>query len=172
MIRLTPTSYVVLGLVESSGEATPYELKQQVAAGVGNFWSLQHAQVYGEPERLAGAGYLEEHREESGRRRKRYRLTDSGREALAAWREEKTSALSELRDLGLLKLYFGADPHTLAVAQLAAHREKLAEYERIAAAEPDPISFGPRMALEAGIGHEREWVEFWERVAEEAPKRA
>jgi len=34
-IRLTPTSYIVLGLIDACGEATPYELKQMVAAGVG-----------------------------------------------------------------------------------------------------------------------------------------
>ena len=38
------------------GEATPYRLKQMVAASVGNFWTLQHAQLYTEPERLAKAG--------------------------------------------------------------------------------------------------------------------
>ncbi len=165
MIRLTPTSYVVLGLIELNGEATPYELKQRVAAGVGSFWSLQHAQVYGEPARLAGAGYLQERREEGGRRRKHYTLTDRGHQALADWRAEDTSALSELRDPGLLKLYFGADPQKLAQTQLAAHREKLAEYERMAQQAPDPMSSGPRMTLEAGIGHEREWVAFWERIA-------
>ena len=45
-LRLTPTSYVVLGLVREMGEATPYALKQAVTLGVGNFWSLQHAQLY------------------------------------------------------------------------------------------------------------------------------
>ena len=51
-IRLTPTSYIVLGLLEAAGEATPYDLKQMVAVSLGNFWTLQHAQLYTEPERL------------------------------------------------------------------------------------------------------------------------
>jgi hypothetical protein len=41
-IRLTPTSYIVLGLIQQAGTATPYELKGLIAARVGNFWSLQH----------------------------------------------------------------------------------------------------------------------------------
>jgi PadR family transcriptional regulator, regulatory protein AphA len=57
-LRLTPISYIVLGFVAWSGEATPYRLKQLVARSVGNFWTLQHAQLYTEPERLAAAGYL------------------------------------------------------------------------------------------------------------------
>lgn len=60
--RLTAVSYMVLGLIERAGEATPYQLKQVAARSVGNFWSIQHAQLYTEPERLAAAGLLaEEH---------------------------------------------------------------------------------------------------------------
>ena len=51
MIQLTQTSYVVLGLVEQAGEATPYDLKQIVAATVGKFFSIPHSQLYAEPER-------------------------------------------------------------------------------------------------------------------------
>ena len=78
-IRLTPTSYIVLGLLELAGESTPYALKQLVAASVGHFWTLQHAQLYTETERLAAAGYVTESREPGGRRRKLYALTDRGR---------------------------------------------------------------------------------------------
>jgi len=168
VIRLTPTSYIVLGLIELCGDATPYELKQLVGISVGNFWSINHAQVYGEPERLAGAGHLIEEREDGGRRRKRYTLTDNGRKALTEWREEPTAALGELRDLGLLKLFFGAEPGPLAEQQLVAHREQLATYERLIEEAGDTLSPGPRLALEAGIGHERESVRFWERVAAES----
>ena len=161
-IRLTPTSYIVLGLLAAAGEATPYELKQGVAASVGNFWSLQHAQLYTEPERLAGAGYLTEKREETGRRRKRYRLTAAGRAALREWLATPVSGVTELRDIGLLQLFFGADPVALAEARLPGHRAKLAEYQALAKLDMPP---GPRRALESGIGHEREWVRFWSRLA-------
>ena len=164
-ISLNPTSYIVLGLVELSGEATPYEMKQAAAASFGNFWSMQHAQFYTEPERLAKAGYLQEERESGGRRRKRYRLTEQGRDAMTDWRAETTSELGELRSPGLLKVFFGADPALIAVAQLAAHEEKLAQYEwmRDQAGEDGPA--GPVATLEAGIGHEREWVRYWKRLA-------
>jgi DNA-binding PadR family transcriptional regulator len=154
----------VLGLLEMSGEATPYELKQAVAVTLGNFWSVQHAQLYSEPERLAKAGYLSERREEGGRRRRRYSLTGKGRAALAEWREEPTDQLSELRDLALLKLFFGGDPTELGEAQLEAHRRQLAEYEAMRRMDPGDGARGPWLALDSGIGHEREWVRFWERV--------
>ncbi|CAA9496763.1 MAG: hypothetical protein AVDCRST_MAG17-1035, partial [uncultured Solirubrobacterales bacterium] len=60
---LTATSYIVLGLLERAGEATPYELKQAIARSVGNFWSVPHSQLYSEPERLSKAGLLAERRE-------------------------------------------------------------------------------------------------------------
>ena len=44
------------GLVGQAGEATPYDLKQIVAATIGNFFSIPHSQLYAEPERLAKAG--------------------------------------------------------------------------------------------------------------------
>jgi DNA-binding PadR family transcriptional regulator len=162
--RLTPISYIVLGLVSWAGESTPYRLKQLVAASVGNFWTLQHAQLYTEPERLAKAGYLTEQRERGGRRRKLYAITDKGRQALDEWRSEPTDAIFELRAPALLKLFFGADPVELATVQIEAHRRKLAEYEQIRDTMPESVPRGPRLALEAGIASERHQIEWWEAV--------
>jgi PadR family transcriptional regulator AphA len=162
-ITLTPTSYVVLGLISLAGEATPYDLKQMVARSVGHFWSIPHSQLYAEPARLAQAGYLDERRESGGRRRKHYSLTQAGRLALEQWTASGTEEGWELRDPGLLKLFFGADPAVLACEQLDTHRRQLAEYESMleGAGSAPP---GPRLALEAGIGHEREYVRFWSSV--------
>ena len=164
-IRLTPTSYIVLGLLELAGESTPYQLKQLVARSVGHFWTLQHAQLYSEPERLAKAGYLTETRERGGRRRRLYSLTGRGRAALAAWRDDPASERAELREPALLKLFFGGDARRLAEVQLPAHREKLAEYEAIRDGMPDDVPDGPRQALAMGVRHEREFVRFWEELA-------
>ena len=163
--RLTPTSYVVLALIEQMQPASPYDLKRAVAMGVGHFWSLPHTQLYSECTRLAEAGLLTERREESGRRRRIYRLTTGGAQELDLWRAEPTSELYELRDAGLLRLCFGADARKLAPRQLETHEAKLREYEaqleecrRIDAPE------GIIHAIEAGVGHEREYVRFWKRL--------
>ena len=156
---------MVLGLIENAGSATPYQLKAFAARSVGNFWSIQHAQLYTECERLAKAGLLSEEREETGRRRRTYRLTDAGREALDAWRATPTTELGELRSPGLLQLFFGADAEPLARAQLEVHGAKLAEYEELHEQAGDWLPAGQRLALEAGIAHEREWLKFWRRLA-------
>ena len=165
-IRLTPTSYIVLGLLEMGGELTPYALKQLVARSVGFFWTLQHAQLYTEPERLAAAGYLTETREETGRRRKLYSITAKGRRALEDWRTETTTDLAELREPALLKLFFGADPGALAAVQIPANEERLAEYERIRDGMADEVPEGPRQALEMGIRFERAAIAFWRELAD------
>jgi PadR family transcriptional regulator, regulatory protein AphA len=163
-LRLSAVSYVVLGFVQWAGEATPYRLKQLVAGSVGHFWTLQHAQLYTEPERLAKAGYLTEERERGGRRRKVYAVTEKGRRALAKWRAEPTDAIPELRAPALLKLFFGADPATLAPLQIQAHRRKLAEFEAIRESMPGDVPEGPRLALDAGIASARQQIEWWEAL--------
>ena len=165
-VNLTPTSVIVLGLLEFLGEGTPYDLKQAVGVTVGHFWTFQHAQLYTETERLAKAGLLHETREEGGRRRKHYALTAAGRKALDDWRREPATEVPELRDLGILKLFMGADPQELGKTQLAAHEAKLAEYYEIRKIDQGDDPRGPWIALDAGIGYEKQMIRFWKRVAE------
>jgi PadR family transcriptional regulator, regulatory protein AphA len=162
--RLTQTSYVVLGLVDACQPATPYDLKRFAEISVFNFWTVPHTQIYAESARLAQAGLLDEQREKTGRRRRIYRLTDAGRAELENWRREPAFAGFDLRDVGLVKLFFGADPRKLAETELEGHRAKLAAYEDLAAQEL-PMTEGQRLALEGGIGHEREYVRFWAALA-------
>jgi DNA-binding PadR family transcriptional regulator len=168
-IRLTPTSYIVLGLITAAGRATPYDLKRVHQQGIGGFWSLNHAQLYAEPDRLVDGGYLSVEREEGGRRRKLYELTDRGREAFSSWLATPTDEFTELRDPGLLQLFFGADPGPLAEMQRRIHAERLEQYERLHADAGPEWPEGARLVLESGIGHEREWLRFWKEVAR--PKR-
>jgi PadR family transcriptional regulator, regulatory protein AphA len=151
-------------LLDWSGEATPYTLKRMVAGSVGNFWTLHHAQLYSEPERLATGGYVSVELERGGRRRKTYAITDAGREAVADWRAQATDAIPELRSPALLKLFFGADPTELAPVQVEAHRRKLVEYERVRDTMPESVPEGPRLALDAGIANTRQQIAWWEGI--------
>lgn len=150
-----------MGLLSWLGEATPYDLKRVASGGLDTFWLLQHAQLYSEPERLAKAGYLSEKRETTGRRRRTYKLTKKGEKALREWVMTPTAEPTRLRDPGLLKLFFGADPRALGAVQLETHERVLREYEEIG---PLPME-GANLVLEAGIGHEHEYVRFWKRLA-------
>ncbi len=168
-IDLTPTSFIVLGLLARLSEASPYELKQAVAASIGNFWSVPHSQIYREADRLARAGYLSDRREATpgGRPRKVYALTSRGLRAFERWRETTSDELPELRDPGLLRLFFDARPSRLAPVRLEAHRRQLESYRARHKLYAGQAPRGPLLALEAGIAHEREWVRFWSRLAGE-----
>jgi DNA-binding PadR family transcriptional regulator len=167
---LTPVSYVVLGLV-AQGATTPYDMKQKAAVSVGYFWSFPHSQLYAEPVRLAGLGLLEEEREEGGRRRRVYTLTPAGREALDTWLREPTREQTQIRDTGLLKLFFGdglsaADVAELAGAQEEAHRARLAVYEAKESEIEEPQHAA---TLRAGLLFERTFAEFWSELAATPP---
>ena len=167
---LTPTSYIVLGLLAAAGASTPYALKQGVAGSIGHFWSVPHSQLYAEPERLARAGLVSEEREPGGRRRRVYAITDRGREALVSWLATDDVRLPELRDAGLLKLFFGAEPRAIAPQLAAGHRERLELYRSLHEGLQrmgNPAADGALLTLEAGIAHAEVWVAFWERLARE-----
>ena len=141
--RLSPTSYLVLGLLGREGPSTPYELERHVGATLGNFWSFPHTLLYSEPARLAGLGLVTETREHDGRRRRVFTITAAGLHALGAWLDQPHAEPTELRDLGLLQLFFAdlAPPtarRRLAQQQLAIHRAKLLAYEEDARLERRP----------------------------------
>ena len=84
-VSLTPTSYLVLGLLAREGPSTPYDLKRHVAATIGHFWAFPHALLYKEPPRLVVLGLATEEREPAGRHRRLFTITEAGRDALRAW---------------------------------------------------------------------------------------
>ena len=105
-----------------------------MAATIGHFWSFPHALLYKEPPRLVELGLLTEEREAAGRRRRLFTITGHGRAAIQAWLANPSQKSTELRDAGLLQLFFADlgstdDRRALAVAQLAIHRAALAQYE-------------------------------------------
>ena len=167
-VRLTPTSYVVLALIETLQPATPYDLKRAAANGIGNLWALPHTQLYSECGRLAEAGLLSEEREPDGRRRRLFSLTRAGLGELDTWRRDPTAPEFELRDAGLLKLFAGADPKALAENQIVTHTERIEGWQRMR----EQLAGGPEgvlLALEAGLGHEREYLRFWTAIREGDP---
>jgi DNA-binding PadR family transcriptional regulator len=168
---LTEASYIVLGLIELAGQATPYDLKRVAQLTTNNFWSIPHTQLYTECARLAREGLLDERQEQTGRRRRVYQLTGRGHGLLAQWRDQPTEELYELRDTSTLKLFFGGNHAALAASQLEAHRRQLEIYEGMRGSLAEAPR-GQRLALECGIGHAREFIRFWSSVSETDPPAA
>ena len=172
---LTTTSYLVLGLVGLLSRATPYDMKRVVSFSIGNFWVFPHSQLYAEPQRLAQLGLLDEEREEGGRRRRWYTLTEEGRQELQSWLAEPTPEFFELRDLSLLKLFFGNmaapdDVQRLAKTQASYCRSHLEQLEALQEQFGGVSGIEHQLAtLKMGIEVERLAVRFWEEIAENPP---
>jgi DNA-binding PadR family transcriptional regulator len=170
--RLTTSSFLVLGIIDKLGEASAYDVKVEAGRTVAPFWSVPHAQVYAQCERLLAAGLLAQVRQESGRNRRVLTLTDPGRRALRDWLDDTGFVPVEARERNILKLWFGASSEALAPVQLAEHRRTLGEYEELADSVGESLTPGQREALEFGIRYERMMTEFWEWVRHHRDERA
>ncbi|MFC4637914.1 PadR family transcriptional regulator [Deinococcus hohokamensis] len=170
---LGPSAYIVLGILAQCGPLTSYDLKRQVDGSVGYFWSFPRSQLYAEPQRLVTLGLLTEQQEENGRRRRTYTVSASGRTALSEWLQKPAGEV-ELRDPGLLKLFFVSQGpagmrQTLATEQLALHRARLQVYEHLTTSLADEGTTSVRSGpLAMGVLYERASLAFWTTVLEEA----
>jgi PadR family transcriptional regulator AphA len=170
-MRLSTTSYLVLGMIALRGPSTPYDLKRAVSRSVGYFWHFPHAQLYSEPDRLADAGLLALDTEEHGRRRKTYSLTDEGRAALREWLAAPTAEHFQMRDIAELKLFFNeaGDPENipaLARDQIKQHEERIAVYEQMVERFGREEWAEPRMiTIELGLEMEHAALRFWSALA-------
>jgi PadR family transcriptional regulator AphA len=175
-VHLTTTSFVVLGLVACLEPATSYDLKRHVATSIGYFWPFPHSQLYAEPARLTAAGLLAEEVETSGRKRRRYSVTAAGRAALTAWLAEPSADPTEIRDLGLLKLFFAAEAdaasrHALAAAQHRAHEARWQEYDALRERIGDLADRYQLATLDMGLRFERAAAAFWAELVDDGRER-
>jgi PadR family transcriptional regulator AphA len=165
--RLSPTSYVVLGMVGLRGPSTSYDLKRAINRSIGYFWVFPHAGLYSEPQRLESMGLLSASTEHDGRRRRTYSLTEEGLRELRAWLAAPTNEHFQLRDVAELKLFFNelGEPENvrrLAREQIAQHEERIRVYEGMRQRYGDVAGVAPRMVtLGLGLEMEHAALRFW-----------
>jgi DNA-binding PadR family transcriptional regulator len=175
---LTPTGRVILGMI-AFGRQTGYDIKQLVDKSTRHFWAASYGQIYPELRRLEEQGLITGTPEPTGgRARTVYELTDTGRTALSEWLEPDADPMFEVRDEGMLKLFFsdiGTPDQRLnnIRAMREAHERTLAQLSALEhAPEEGPMPTGPRLTLDLGIGLHRRIVEWCEqaerRLAEES----
>lgn len=115
MTELSKPAYVVLGMI-ATGRRSGYAMSRTAKEATRFFWATSDGQIYPQLRKLSDAGFIEGEREQQGgRERVIYSLTPRGREALDAWLTSTDRPQHELRDEGLLRLFFAEE---LSVRQL------------------------------------------------------
>ena len=161
---LSSTAYVILGMVSREARSG-YEIKATVDNTTRFFWAASYGQIYPELKRLSEAGLVEGIDASRGdRKRTVYAITADGEAELKDWLR-KPPEISEMREEGLLKLFFaGALKPAEAVETLRSMRRRRIELsERLRALEPEKAKMTdpfPLMVLQAGIEF-NEWFADW-----------
>jgi DNA-binding PadR family transcriptional regulator len=161
---LTPTGRVILAMI-AAGRQTGYDIKQVVDRSTRHFWAASYGQIYPELRRLEAQGLVRgESDPRGGRARTVYELTPAGEEALSSWLEPAPDPTFEVRDEGMLKLFFSdiGTPEQRVEnlrAMRDAHQRTVAQLEGLAA-KAEHMGTGPRLTLELGLGLHR-WIVDW-----------
>jgi len=165
-MEVSPTGFVILGMLRHEPRSG-YEIKQAVDNSTRFFWAASYGQIYPELRRLAKAGLVEgESQPTGGRRRTVYSLTDAGRDELLRWLNRPPARL-ELRDEGLLKLFFAGAAEPGQAVEIIDAKQRLAKEKLAALRVIEPFAAGaassdpfPYMVLRYGV-ESSEWVIAW-----------
>jgi DNA-binding PadR family transcriptional regulator len=177
-MELSATAKVILGML-AARPRSGYEIKQLVDSSARFFWTASYGQIYPELKKLEKAGLITGDDTSTGaRQRTTFKLTADGRRAAREWMSRPPEVL-EIRDEGLLKLFFAGSIDAKRAAEIARERaaisrEKAAQLRAIEAslddadlgpeAEPDA---GSLLVLRYGIQMSEWAADFFERAANE-----
>jgi DNA-binding PadR family transcriptional regulator len=164
----------VLGLAWQLGPASPYEVRRHMQESPSTQWSGSAGAIYPLMRRLERAGLLTSHAERDGKRRRReYRITPKGLNALRAWigpplgPEAVTVAHDPIRSRAR---FLAALPPARRREWLAAARAALDQVERLvrawsdryAAAGNQELSRAARLMTRSGeidVESRRRWLD-------------
>jgi PadR family transcriptional regulator, regulatory protein AphA len=152
---LSPTAKVILGMVRL-GRRTGYEIKQLVDVSTRFFWAASYGQIYPELKRLEDDGLLSgSDASVNGRQRRAFSLTSAGEAALDEWLRSDEPLVNEMRNEGVLKLFFSSGlPVEERLALVRQMRTRHEEVHGSLCAREDIVRTrggGPYTVLQYGI---------------------
>src|SRR5882757_88205 len=104
-MELSATGKVILGML-AARPRSGYEIKQLVDNTARFFWAASYGQIYPELKRLEKDGLISGSDSANGKRQRTvYKLTAAGKRAAREW-IDRPPEVFELRDEGLLELFF------------------------------------------------------------------
>jgi DNA-binding PadR family transcriptional regulator len=124
--------FVVLGTLRL-GARSGYEVKRWIENSARHFWNISPVQVYPALRRLEDEGWVRGRDDPTGARpRRTYAVTPAGERALHEWLTAPDELTFELRDRGLLKLFFAdaLEPDEVLAHMRAMRRRAVEGLER------------------------------------------
>ncbi|MGH2984146.1 MAG: PadR family transcriptional regulator [Solirubrobacterales bacterium] len=122
---MSATAKVILGML-AARPRSGYEIKQLVDNSARFFWAASYGQIYPELERLEDEGLVAGSDASQGaRQRTVYKLTAKGKRAAREWIDREPQVF-ELRDEGLLELFFAGSIEPGRTAEIARERAAVA----------------------------------------------
>jgi DNA-binding PadR family transcriptional regulator len=120
-MQLSATGKVILGML-AARPRSGYEIKQLVDSSARFFWAASYGQIYPELRKLEDEGLVTGSDASQGARpRTVYKLTAKGKSAAKEW-IERVPETYELRDEGLLALFFAGAIEPSRAAEIARER--------------------------------------------------
>jgi DNA-binding PadR family transcriptional regulator len=179
-MELSATGKVILGML-AARPRSGYEIKRLVDNSARFFWAASYGQIYPELKRLEAAGLITGSDASQGaRQRTVHRLTAKGKRAAREWIDRPPQTF-EMRDEGLLELFFAGSINPARTAEIARERaataaakagelrsleELISEHGQAEGPEHNPDA-GSLTVLRYGI-EMNEWAAEWfERAADD-----
>ena len=163
-MELSATAKVILGML-AERPRSGYEIKQLVDNSARFFWAASYGQIYPELKRLEDAGLIRGSDASQGaRQRTVFKLTAKGQTRRRASGSDATPQVFELRDEGLLKLFFAGSIDPARAPEIA--RERAARRPR-----PQPSCVASRSEIEAAGAARGAGPQPGPRIADGAPLR-
>lgn len=169
--------YAALGLLAQE-PGSGYDLLKRFEYSMANVWPATQSQLYGELNKLAGAGLIEV-TDIGPRGRKEYRVTEAGRQDLLRWMTHPQDD-PPYRSAELLRVFLlgemTTDQARAYMSSVAEHAEaELTRYEQVRDSidwEVGDAGFYGRAALEFGLRVEAMEAEWARWVISEIDRRS
>src|SRR3954447_5020578 len=148
MAQPSDSAFVVLGTLRL-GASSGYEVKRWIERSARFFWNISPVQVYPALKWLEEQGYVKGRENPNGARARRtFKVTAAGERALRDWLRTPGELTFEMRDRGMLKLFFAdvlepeeAREHVRAMRARAAAELERFERDILPAADREPATF-------------------------------
>jgi len=168
--------YIALGMVLDEA-LTGYDIKKEIEAGVGNFYTASYGSLYPALKKLTDKGYLRMTEQSHGHKLKKYyEATKLGKSAFLEWLSSPFDPSSRSDSLLARIYFFGELPGDVRNQHLldyeSYHRQvlrKLEAMEKHFSASADESDYFELSTLYLGLQHLQDSIRWFGHIREQKP---